>query len=114
MGGRGTPPSQRRRTSLKQAKQLAALGPCTPTPRSPQSDEDVDLERYGNRMSVAWTAPGEWITYTVENDGREVQDVAVQYAVVGVLNGLALALDLDDPSECGLLRAADDKVKRVQ
>lgn len=74
----------------------------------------MDLERsIGGVINVAWTQPGEWITYTVQHAGNEtvVQDVAVRYAVVGGSNGITLALDLDDPSECSDLAQGDEKVR---
>ncbi|CAM9247557.1 unnamed protein product [Ectocarpus sp. 12 AP-2014] len=43
--------------------------------------EGVDLERVGDTVvNVAWTAPGEWISYTVQHPGSEtvVQDVSVR------------------------------------
>lgn len=77
-----------------------------------QVSEGVDLERHGNNLiNVAWTEPGEWLTYTVENTGKhEVQDVSVKYAVVGASNGMVLAVDLKDPSDCTKLKEGDDEV----
>ncbi|CAM9354034.1 unnamed protein product, partial [Laminaria digitata] len=75
--------------------------------------EGVDLERgFDNTINVAWTEPGEWLTYTVEHGSKEavVLDVSVKYAVIGGSNGIALALDLDDPSNCFDLEAKNDKV----
>ncbi|CAM9259092.1 unnamed protein product, partial [Hapterophycus canaliculatus] len=75
--------------------------------------EGVDLERsIGGRVNVAWTEPGEWISYTVQHPGSKtvVQDVSVRYSTLGTSNGIALALDLDDPSECSVLGEADEQV----
>lgn len=81
-----------------------------------QQKEGVDLERgFDNTINVAWTEPGEWLSYTVEHAGKEavVLDVAVKYAVIGGSNGIALALDLDDPSDCPELESNDEKVSRL-
>lgn len=75
----------------------------------------MDLERgFDNTINVAWTEPGEWLTYTVEHAEKKavVLDVAVKYAVIGGSNGIALALDLDDPSNCPELEPKDGKVSR--
>lgn len=87
------------------------LGARPPRPTWTQ-EEGVDLERTGNTVNVAWTVPGEWLTYTVQHNGTRasVQDVTVTYAVVGGSNGITLALDLDDPSECPDLIQGDDQV----
>lgn len=58
------------------------MPPLTPN-ASPQTQqkEGVDLERgLDNTINVAWTEPGEWITYTVEHAGDDtmVLDVAVR------------------------------------
>lgn len=76
----------------------------------------MDLERgFDKTINVAWTEPGEWLTYTVEHAGKEavVLDVAVKYAVIGGSNGIALALDLDDPSDCPELESNHEKVSRL-
>ena len=47
----------------------------------------MDLERgFDNTINVAWTEPGEWLTYTVEHEGNGtvVLDVAVRYGNDGV------------------------------
>eukprot|EP00752_Nemacystus_decipiens_P002207 g2098.t1 len=75
--------------------------------------EGVDLERNTDGViNVGWTEPGEWISYTVQYPGNEtaVQDVAVRYAAVGASNGIALALDLEDPSECPELEEGGEQV----
>lgn len=75
--------------------------------------EGVDLERsIGGVVNVAWTEPGEWISYTVQHPGNEtvVQDVSLRYTALGGSNGIVLALDLGDPSECPELEEGDKQV----
>lgn len=40
-----------------------------------------------------------------------MQDVSIKYALVGGYNGLTLALDLEDPSECSSLQVKDEHVR---
>ncbi|CAM9771595.1 unnamed protein product, partial [Scytosiphon promiscuus] len=75
--------------------------------------EGVDLQRStAGTIAVAWSEPGEWISYTVQHPGNKtiVQDVSVRYSTLGASNGIALALDLDYPSKCPLLREEDEQI----
>lgn len=104
-------------TRIRRKRSVGCTSPPPPLPTQPpkircvQQGEGVDIERHGDIVNVAWTATEEWISYTVENKaGTIIQDVALLYATVGGSNGLALAIDLADPSGCSKLQTGDEKV----